>query len=121
MPWLLIWTLLVIGSLALGFFLFRNLWRKARALMDELARASEVLAELTERTSELTEVLQKAEEARAAAKPEFTDVVAVRREIETVRKARLKKKQRRHRNHDAKRRTWRDIAIDPRFDRWRKK
>lgn len=53
MPWFSVWTLLVVGTLAGGFWLGRDLWRKGRALADELARATVVLERLAERQAEL--------------------------------------------------------------------
>lgn len=121
MPWFWIWTCLILASLVLAFFMLRALWRKIRALFDELGRASEVLDQLAVRTEELTEALERLEEARAAAKPAFPDPVAAQTQMELVRGKRRRKKAVRRRNHILKRRTWRDIAVDPRFDRWRKK
>lgn len=121
MPWFWIWTLLVIGALVLAFFLLRGLWRKARALLQEVAQATEVLEQLSERTAELTAVLEKVEAQREAEKSEFTDLPAAQARYKAVRKARKHRKAERRRALAAKRRTWRDIAVDPRFDRWRKK
>lgn len=120
MPWFWIWTFLVLATLGLAFLLLRDLWRKARALLDELGKASEVLEQLTLRTEELTEALEKVQAAREEAKTQFPDVVGARANMAEVRRARRRKKAARKREHGAKRRTWRDIAIDPRFDRWRK-
>jgi len=120
-PWFWIWTCLIVASLVVAFFVLRVLWRKLRALFDELGRASEVLDRLSERTQELTEALERIEEARAAEKSAFPDTVAAQKQMALVRGKRKAKKAARRRNHSAKRRTWRDIAVDPRFDRWRKK
>ena len=53
MLWFLLWTVLVLGTLAGAFFLGRRLWRSSLGLGRELGRASEVLAELAERSQEL--------------------------------------------------------------------
>lgn len=121
MPWFLIWTFLVLVALALWFFLGREVVRKARAVLEEFERAGEVLDDLTERSNELTELLQRVEVARSAEKPEFTDSVAAQRNMAAVRQTRRRKKVERQLKHNAKRRTWPDLATDPRFDRWRKK
>ena len=42
MVWVIVWTSLVLGTLAGAFVLGRDLWRKGRALLAELARAGEV-------------------------------------------------------------------------------
>lgn len=121
MPWFWIWTLLILGSLVLSFFLLRTLWRKMVALGEELGRANEVLAQLAERTDELTQTLEKLEEARQAARGEPLDLAAAQKNMKSVRAKRKAKKAKRVRKHTAKRLTWRDLALDPRFDRWRKK
>jgi hypothetical protein len=46
--WFTVWTVLVVGMLVGAFWLGRDLWRKARALLAELGRASDVLARLGE-------------------------------------------------------------------------
>lgn len=119
MPWFLIWTLLIIASLALGAFLLLKLWRKMTALADEVGRASDVLAEISARTEELTEALEKLEAAREELKPRPLDEAGARNQMEQVRKKRRRKKARRRRGYEATRRRWRSIAVDPRFDRWR--
>ena len=43
MVWVIVWTSLVLGTLVGAFVLGRDLWRKGRALLAELARAGEVL------------------------------------------------------------------------------
>ncbi|GEL93526.1 hypothetical protein CCO02nite_01840 [Cellulomonas composti] len=48
-----LWTVLVVGTLVGAFFLARRLWRSALALGRELARATEVSAELAQRVDEL--------------------------------------------------------------------
>ncbi len=54
MLWFAVWSLLVVGTLVAAFFLARDLWRKARALLAELERASDVLGDLADRAAELT-------------------------------------------------------------------
>ena len=42
MVWVIVWTLLGLGTLAGAFLLGRDLWRKGKALLAEMARAGEV-------------------------------------------------------------------------------
>lgn len=63
MLWFTVWTLLVLGTLAGAFFLGRDLYRKGKRLLAELDRASQVFAEVAERSEE-----------RAAALPLTTPV-----------------------------------------------
>ncbi|QTE27834.1 hypothetical protein [Pengzhenrongella sicca] len=58
MLWFTIWTLLVLGTLAGGFFLGRDLWRKGKALLAELGRAGELAEALSARADELAELAQ---------------------------------------------------------------
>ena len=46
MLWFTVWTVIVLGTVVGAFVVGRDLWRKARALLDELGRASEVFGEL---------------------------------------------------------------------------
>lgn len=52
MLWFTVWTLLVLGTLAGAFLLGRDLYRKGRRLLAELDRASQVFAEVAERSEE---------------------------------------------------------------------
>lgn len=53
MLWFSVWTLLVVGTLVGAFFLFRRLYRSGKALVVELGRASDVLAEVAARAEQL--------------------------------------------------------------------
>jgi biopolymer transport protein ExbB/TolQ len=68
MVWVVVWVVLVLGTLVGAFFLGRDLWRRARALVRELERASQVLGELAEHASTLAEQAQEAERAARAAR-----------------------------------------------------
>lgn len=53
MPWLLLWTVLVLGT-ALGAFLVgRSLYRSGKAFAAELERAADAFGSLAERAEEL--------------------------------------------------------------------
>ena len=54
--WMVFWTVLVGGSLVWLGLLARGVWRKARALGVEVARAGELVAALGARAEELSEV-----------------------------------------------------------------
>ncbi|NCT90719.1 hypothetical protein GXB85_07140 [Cellulomonas sp. APG4] len=57
MLWFTVWTVLVVGTLVGAFFLLRDLYRKARALLVELERAADVLGQVAERAEELAATL----------------------------------------------------------------
>ena len=65
MLWFTVWTLLVLGTLTGAFFLGRDLWRKATALGAELHRASDAVAQLSEKAAALAEATADVERARA--------------------------------------------------------
>ncbi|WP_146901410.1 hypothetical protein [Cellulomonas aerilata] len=54
MLWFIVWTVLVLATLAGAFWLGRDLWRKSRALLAELERAGRVVGELGDRAEALT-------------------------------------------------------------------
>lgn len=70
MVWVVVWAVLVVGTLVGAFFLGRDLWRRFRTLVAELERASAVLGELAEHATTLAEQAREAErvarEAREA-------------------------------------------------------
>ncbi|WP_454048765.1 hypothetical protein [Cellulomonas sp. Marseille-Q8402] len=68
MVWVVVWSVLVVGTLVGAFLLGRALWRKFRALVAELHEASEVLGRLAEHASTLAEQAQEAERAARAAR-----------------------------------------------------
>lgn len=45
-PWLAVWTVLVLATVGVGVVLWRGLWQRVRALHTELDRAGTVLADL---------------------------------------------------------------------------
>lgn len=53
MLWFIVWTLLVLGTVAGAFFLGRDLWRKGKALVAELGRAGEMAGALADRADAL--------------------------------------------------------------------
>lgn len=55
MLWFALWSVLVLGTGVGAFFLFRRVYRSAKALVTELGRAEELLTRLDARTAELTE------------------------------------------------------------------
>lgn len=68
MVWVVVWSVLVVGTLVGAFVLGRDLWRRFRALVAELQEASAVLGRLAEHASTLAEQAQKAERAARAAR-----------------------------------------------------
>jgi biopolymer transport protein ExbB/TolQ len=68
MVWVVVWSVLVLGTLVGAFVLGRDLWRRFRALVAELREASQVLGQLAEHASTLAEQAQAAERAARAAR-----------------------------------------------------
>lgn len=68
MVWVVVWSVLVVGTLVGAFFLGRDLWRRFRALVAELHEASAVLGQLAEHATTLAEQAQEAERAARAAR-----------------------------------------------------
>ena len=107
MLWFTVWTVLVVGSLVGAFFLLRHLYRSGKALALEIGHASDAMAEVADRTAELT----AAAEARAVpALVELSDPEPARgRRAET-----LAVKARRHEaravRHEETYRRWRALS-----------
>ncbi len=53
MPWFLLWTVLILGTLAGAFLLGRSLYRSGRAFLAEAERAADAVASLEERAEQL--------------------------------------------------------------------
>lgn len=106
MLWFSVWTVLVVGTLVGAFWLGRDLWRKARALLDELNRATTTLERLEERQAELA--------ALAPAHPvEPVDLVDPTRAHERLATARLATQERRAARaarHEAVYARWRSFS-----------
>jgi biopolymer transport protein ExbB/TolQ len=109
MVWVVVWVVLVLGALLGAFLLGRDLWRRFRALVAELQRASAVLGELAERASTLAEQAQEAERAARAAReavllPEPDDA---RRRWTELRAEAAERRERRHERDRLTRERWR--------------
>jgi len=48
MTWVLVWTVLVLGAVAVLFVLGRRLWRQSKALVSELGVATDRLAQVSD-------------------------------------------------------------------------
>jgi len=91
MIWFVVWTVLVVGALALFFVLLRRLWRQAVELGRQLAVASEVVAQLADQV----EALRKAAERDPIRPTLFDDPdIAVRRYVEVKAAAEGRREQR---------------------------
>lgn len=99
MLWFVVWTVLVLATLAGAFWLGRRLWRSLVALGAELARAGEVATLLADRTAELEEVARARQgEVRPAL---GTDPDALRVRVEELRAVRRTQRARRRERHRA--------------------
>lgn len=101
MLWFTVWTLLVLGTLAGAFFLLRDLYRKGKAVLVELNRASEVLAEVGERAEELA-----ATAGTTPAPVDLTDPEPARARRVQAQEATRVRQARRTERHEAAHRRW---------------
>ena len=98
MVWVVVWSVLVVGTLVGAFFLGRDLWRRFRALVAELREASEVLGQLAEQAQEAERAARAAREAALLPDPdEARDRWAVLREQARERRDRRRERDRRTR------------------------
>ena len=97
MLWFLIWATLVIGTLVGAFFLGRDLWRKGRALADELERGAHLFGELAERMDSLT--ADAADEAMRTRRDPFADPVRARATLAAARERREVRRDAREERH----------------------
>lgn len=104
MLWFTVWAVLVVGTLIGAFLVLRSLYRKAKALLEELTRAAETTGALADRAEELAERLEQAraeqlarERAEREADPWRTAAAHARRaELSMQRDARRAARQARH-------------------------
>ena len=104
--WFIIWSVLVVGTLAGAFFLGRDLWRKAKALLAQMAEASVVMERFAQRTDEVTAALQAS--APSTAPTLFDDPELLHERVEQLRAER------------AERRVHRTTRDKVTWDRWRR-
>ncbi|WP_265521216.1 hypothetical protein [Oerskovia flava] len=103
--WFWVWSLLVLGTLAGAFFLGRDLWRKAVALMREVSHATALLGQAAQTVQTR---LQEAAAARPSTAPTlFDDPDDLRARLDEVRAER------------AGRRAQRRIRDEAVWERWR--
>ena len=100
MLWFSVWALLVLGTLTGAFFLVRSVYRSARALLDEVERAIEVLERLTERVEELADV------GNVPAPVDLVDPEPARARLADARARRMLRRVRRSERHEATFRRW---------------
>ncbi|RXR24855.1 hypothetical protein EQW78_06980 [Oerskovia turbata] len=104
--WFIVWSVLVVGTLVGAFFLGRDLWRKARALLSQMSESALVMDRFAQRTDEVTAALAASQASTAPTL--FDDPVLLHERVEELRAQRAERRaQRRTRNQV----TW---------DRWRR-
>ena len=104
MLWFSVWTVLVLVTLGGGFLLGRDLWRKSKALLAELARAGDAASRFATRTDELTAA---AAQAPAVTHDVLTDPVVPRARVAGLRARRAVLQEVRRLRHDQTVRGWR--------------
>jgi hypothetical protein len=90
--WLLIWTALVLGSAGVFFLLGRGLWRQTKALLCEVATASERAGAVMAQVDALGERVATRREPAIFAEPA---VLRRERDVAARRRARAKESRRR--------------------------
>ncbi|CAN5283992.1 hypothetical protein BH11ACT1_BH11ACT1_25450 [soil metagenome] len=103
MLWFAVWTVLVVGTVVGAFFLGRDLWRKAAALLTELGRAADALGRLGDGTTQSPGV-DGVPPIRAQL---FDDRDALRARVDELRRARRERALRRSERHVATFARWR--------------
>lgn len=107
MLWFTVWTVLVVGTLVGAFFLLRHLYRSGKALAVELGRASEAMAEVADRTAELTAEA----EARAVPAPvDLSDPEPARRRRDETLAVKARRREARALRHEETYRRWRALS-----------
>lgn len=102
MLWFAVWAVLVLGTLVGAFFLFRSVYRSARALLEEIERATETLALLAERVEELS----AAGAGSAPAPVDLLDPGPTRARLAAARARRMLRRVRRAERHETVFRRW---------------
>jgi hypothetical protein len=105
MLWFAVWTVLVVGTLVGAFFLGRDLWRKAAALLSELGRASDALARLGDAAASAG-----AESLSPIQAQLFGDRAALRARFDALRQERRERVQRRAERHVTTYARWRSYS-----------
>jgi hypothetical protein len=91
MLWFSVWAVLVLGTLVGAFFLLRSVYRSGRVLLDEIERATNTLALLTDRVEELSAAGADA----TPAPPDLLDPEPARARLTDARARRLLRRARR--------------------------
>jgi len=95
MLWFTVWSVLVVGALVVGYWLWRRLYRSAKATMVEVNRGSELVAAVADRIDTL----------RSTAEPFVPraglshDPVEARAHLAALRKDRARRSARRRQAH----------------------
>ncbi len=108
MQWIVLWSVLVVGTLVGAFFLGRSLWRRGKALLAELDRASQVMGELAEASARLAEQAETA--ARAVEPTDPFDAEEARRRWRAVGQERAARTERRAERHERTYARWRALT-----------
>ena len=107
MLWFTVWTVLVVGTLVGAFFLLRKVYRSGRALVSELGRASDVMADVAERAERLGAA---ADHAGAPAPVNLTDPGPARTRRAESAQATARRRAARAARHEQTHRRWRALS-----------
>jgi hypothetical protein len=112
MVWFVVWTLLVLGTLAGAFLLGRHLWRAGTRLLREVSAAGATLGSSGDRISA---AVAEAERNRVDTSPTlFDDPVLLRERVRARRLAAAARKAERHARYRATARTWEEPWLERR-------
>lgn len=104
MLWFTVWALLVLGTLAGGFFLGRRVYRAAMGLLAELERAAGVFDDLAERSEQLAAAVTR------PAPVDLLDPEPARARLAEARLATLRRRARKADRHAATYERWRSFV-----------
>lgn len=106
MLWFSVWTVLVLATLAGAVVLGRRLYRSGKALLAELGRASDLLAQAADRAAELSAATQGA----PLAPVELADPGPARARREVTAAAGQRRRATRALRHEAVQQRWRSFS-----------
>jgi hypothetical protein len=107
MPWVVVWPVLVVAALVVGFLLWRDLWRRAKAF----GRAAATVSRAAGRLSDGREELAAAARARHPVPPVALsrDRSELRADLAAARDARDRRLDARHARYRLVMRRWLDV------------
>ena len=107
MPWVVVWPVLVVGTLVGAFFLGRDLWRRGVRLGHAVSGASDAVTRLSAHADELADAARDAHPVPPVAL--VRDTEGLRADLAAARAARDRRLDERHARYRQVMARWRDI------------